>query len=65
MVPVITTKGQANMIRFIPITDEEEAKKEATGACMLAEVEGGFMAFETYEDYKNWKNDGEKIIEKS
>lgn len=44
------------MAVFIETDDEEEAKKEATWACMIAEVEGGFMAFSTYTDYVTWNN---------
>jgi len=44
------------MTVFIETENEEVAKKEAAWACMIAEVVGGYMAFETYDDYKTWKD---------
>jgi hypothetical protein len=31
------------------------ALRLAPWACVLAKVEGGFMAFESYADYRTWR----------
>jgi hypothetical protein len=32
------------------------ARKAAPWACVLAKVEGGYLAFESFADYRTWKN---------
>jgi hypothetical protein len=32
------------------------AVKRAAWACKIVKVEGGYMAFESWDDYKVWKN---------
>ena len=32
------------------------AVKRAAWACKIVKVEGGYMAFESWDDYKIWKN---------
>ena len=32
------------------------AVKLATWACKIIKIEGGYMAFESWDDYKIWKN---------
>lgn len=34
----------------------QAAKKLAPWAAKVVKVEGGFMAFESIQDYKTWKN---------
>lgn len=41
---------------FIEVESRKEAKNEAPWASKIAKVVGGYMAFESVEDYKVWKN---------
>lgn len=39
---------------FIEAENLEEAKKKTPWAAIVVEVEGGFMAFESVQDYETW-----------
>ena len=41
---------------FIEVATRIEAEKYAPWAGKIAEAEGGYWAFESYEDYRIWKN---------
>jgi hypothetical protein len=47
------------MTLFIPEKEEDKLQQriqeKAPWAIMLEEVDGGYMAFETYDDFKTWK----------
>jgi len=40
---------------FVACETQEEADKRFPWACIVVEVPGGFMAFETMKDYQTWK----------
>ena len=33
-----------------------QARKVCPWACKISKVEGGYMAFESLDDYRTWKN---------
>jgi len=41
---------------FIETEKRNVAVKAAPWACKIVKVEGGYMAFESWEDFKVWKN---------
>lgn len=41
---------------FIECSARATAKRRAPWAAKIAKVEGGFYAFESVNDYKQWKN---------
>jgi hypothetical protein len=41
---------------FIECASRETAKRRAPWAEKIAKVEGGYMAFESSNDYATWKN---------
>lgn len=41
---------------FIQVKSYRAAKKQAPWAAIIAKVEGGYMAFESVNDYLIWKN---------
>jgi hypothetical protein len=43
-------------IETIETESRYKAKKAATWAAVVTKVYGGFMAFESVEDYRVWKN---------
>lgn len=38
------------------VDTREEAEQQAPWAAVIVEVEGGFMAFESMDDYKTWES---------
>lgn len=42
--------------KFIECETRYAAKKECPWAAVIAKVDGGFMVFESYDDYEIWKN---------
>ena len=41
---------------FIQTAIRDEAENQAPWAAVIVEVEGGFMAFESVDDYETWEN---------
>ena len=41
---------------FIEAETRIEARKQAPWAANITKAEGGYWAFESYEDYRIWKN---------
>lgn len=41
--------------QFIEVKTKYLAKKMMPWACVIAKVNGGFLGFESSEEYKNWK----------
>lgn len=41
---------------FISHESSDDVKKDYPWATFIEEVEGGHIIFETYEDWKTWKN---------
>jgi len=55
--PDIVIKEMRKMrIETIETESRYKAKKAATWATVVTKVCGGFMAFESIEDYRVWKN---------
>ena len=44
--------GQA----FIGVNSRKAAAKECPWAAVIVKVDGGYMCFESADDYKTWKN---------
>lgn len=42
--------------QFIQCDTIEEAREEAPWAAEIVEVEGGYRAFESVDDYHTWQN---------
>lgn len=42
--------------QFIETNSRKEAVNEMTWAGKIVKVDGGYMGFESYDDYKAWKN---------
>lgn len=40
---------------LIPCRSYSTAKRRAPWACVIARVEGGFLAFESASDYSTWR----------
>lgn len=43
-------------VKFIETNRRIEAIKAAMWASKIVKVEGGYMAFESWDDYNTWKN---------
>ena len=41
---------------FLEVNTRKEALKEAPWAAKIIKVVGGYMAFESLQDYETWKN---------
>ena len=41
---------------LIVCKNRKTAVKRAPWACKVVKVEGGYMAFESWDDYNTWKN---------
>lgn len=41
---------------FIECACRKTAKRRATWAAVITKVDGGFMAFESVEEYYTWRN---------
>jgi hypothetical protein len=41
---------------FIPCKSRSTAKRRAPWAAIIAKVDSGFMAFESPDDYRTWRN---------
>lgn len=41
--------------KFIETSNRKKAEKEAPWASKIVKVTGGYMAFQYYSDYENWK----------
>ena len=51
------TDGGGKMKKALIICKTRKtAVKRAAWACKIVKVEGGYMAFESWDDYKIWKN---------
>lgn len=42
--------------QFLQVATKEEAENECLWACEIVEVEGGFRAFESSNDFDIWNN---------
>ena len=52
-----TKSGGGKMKKALIICKTRKtAVKRAAWACKIVKVEGGYMAFESWDDYKVWKN---------
>jgi hypothetical protein len=53
-----TDRSSVMRMQFIEtdVNTESSALLEAPWACTFAEVEGGWMAFESWTDYEIWQN---------
>jgi hypothetical protein len=45
-----------NRKEFIETRTKEKAQEEAPWACKLVRTYGGYLAFESMDDFKEWKN---------
>jgi hypothetical protein len=43
-------------VEFIELKKRTSVNRIAPWACMIVKVEGGWMAFESIEDYRTWNN---------
>lgn len=41
--------------QFLQVKTRYIAKKQMPWACIIAKVNGGFLGFESADDYQNWK----------
>jgi hypothetical protein len=49
-------EGREMKKEFIECKSRSTAKRRAPWACKIVKVEGGFMAFESWEDFEVWHN---------
>jgi len=43
------------MTRFVEAKTRREAERKAPDAAKIVKVTGGYMAFDTHDDYETWR----------